>query len=253
MITKPPPKASAPILSAVQASAPTPPAWTAPAQRRRGRASPASRGSPSRRRRSASSTSTSHGPISTAASAAGEDVDAPAGETRALRSRTRAKLGPIRPRAACAGDGGDRGAGAGARAAHPVWRRVGEEEDAQREDQHDRGDDESETADDRARRPAGAVGAEDRHLRRGRPGEQAARGVGVLEGARVEPAAALDHQAAQQRDVRGRAAEAGQADPRPLAGDRPQRRPRLRRGREERASGAVIRAGDPIPAVLRVL
>ena len=84
---------------------------------------------------------------------------------------------------------------------------------------------------------ADAVGAEDRELRRRRPGQQAAGGVGVLERARVHPAAALDDQPPQQRDVRRRAAEAGEADPRPLAGD----------PRERHAN--LLSAGGRVPLV----
>ena len=73
----------------------------------------------------------------------------------------------------------------------------------------DRGHDEPEAADERAGDAADAVGAEDRELGRGRPGQQAAGRVGVLELSRVEPGLALDHEPAQQRDVGGRTAEAG--------------------------------------------
>ena len=59
--------------------------------------------------------------------------------------------------------------------------------------------------------------AVDRELRRRRTGEQLAGGVGVLELARVEPAAAVDDEVAQQRDVRRRPAEADQAQAPPLA------------------------------------
>ncbi len=77
---------------------------------------------------------------------------------------------------------------------------------------------------DGTQRAADPVGAEDRELRRGGAGQQAARRVRVLELARVHPAPAVDHQPAQQRDVRGRPAEPGDADARPLARDRRERR-----------------------------
>ena len=115
------------------------------------------------------------------------------------------------------GDGRDRGARAGAGAAHPERRGVPEEQHRQREDENDRGKDESEPADDRAQRAADAIGAEDRELGRGGARQQAAGRVRILELVRVHPAPAVDHEAAKQRDVRRRPAESGHADARPLA------------------------------------
>ena len=76
----------------------------------------------------------------------------------------------------------------------------------------------AEAADERARAPGDALGAVDRHLRARRAGQQAAGGERVLELARVDPAPPVDGQIAQQRDVRGRPAEAEHADAAPLAG-----------------------------------
>ena len=86
----------------------------------------------------------------------------------------------------------------------------------------------AEPADDRAGRARDPVGAEDRQLRRGRAGEEVAGGDSVLELARVHPAVAVDHEALQQRDVRRRPAEAGEAR---CASTRARRR---RAGREPR-------------------
>ena len=80
--------------------------------------------------------------------------------------------------------------------------------------------------------PGGAgdtVGAQDRELGRGRAGQQAAGRVRVLKRPRVDPPAALDYQLTEQRDVRRRAAEAGEADPGPLAGHGREPDPRVRR------------------------
>ena len=87
------------------------------------------------------------------------------------------------------------------------------------------GHDEAEPADDRAGGPADAVGAEDRELRRGRAGQQAAGGVRVLELA-GRPSSRLrsTHEARSSDDVRRRPAEAGEPDARPLARDRCQGR-----------------------------
>ena len=63
-----------------------------------------------------------------------------------------------------------------------------------------------------------------RELRGGRTGQQVDGGDRVLEVAGGDPAATLHAQLAQQRDVRGRAAEADAPDPPPLARDRRQRR-----------------------------
>ena len=60
------------------------------------------------------------------------------------------------------------------------------------------------------------------------PGQQVAGGDRVLELARIQPAAALDAQFAQQRDVRGRAAEADAADPAPLPRTVPKPHPAAR-------------------------
>ena len=63
------------------------------------------------------------------------------------------------------------------------------------------------------------MGQEDRQLRGRRAGQQPAGRVGVLEVPAVDPLPVLDAQFAQQRDVRGRAAEADDADASPLAED----------------------------------
>ena len=73
-------------------------------------------------------------------------------------------------------------------------------------------------------RAADAVRAEDRELRRGGTGQEAARGIRVLELLGVHPALALDHQAPKQDDVRRRPSESGQPDAGPLARHRCQRR-----------------------------
>ena len=120
------------------------------------------------------------------------------------------------------GDGRHGRARAGSGAAHPERGRVPEEQHGQQQDGNDGGNDEPEPADDRAERAADAVGAEDRELRRGRPRQETAGRVGVLELLRVHPALALDHQAAQQHDVRRWPAEPGHADAGPFARDRGQ-------------------------------
>ncbi len=109
-----------------------------------------------------------------------------------------------------------------------------EEDERQQHDQHDRRHDEAEPADQRAERAAEPEGAVDRELRRRRPGQQAAGRVRVLEGASVHPALSLDDELAQERDVGRRAAEPGEADARPLAGD-----PRKRHADLLTASGRV--------------
>ena len=73
-------------------------------------------------------------------------------------------------------------------------------------------------------RPREPVPAPDRQLRGGRTRQQVHGGDRVLEVARVDPPAPLHAEFAQQRDVRGRPAEADAPDPPPLARDRRQRR-----------------------------
>ncbi len=80
-------------------------------------------------------------------------------------------------------------------------------------------------------RTAQPPGAEDGQLGRGRAGQQVAGGQPVLEVVRRQPLPVRHAQLAQQRDVRGRAAEPDAADPAPFPGDRGQRDGgRLRRG-----------------------
>ena len=95
-----------------------------------------------------------------------------------------------------------------------------EEHHREQQDEYDRRHDEPEPAHDRPGRPADAVGAEDRELCRAGAGQEAAGGIRVLELLGVHPALAVDHEAAQQDDVRRWPAESGQADASPLARDR---------------------------------
>src|SRR5262249_58526788 len=65
---------------------------------------------------------------------------------------------------------------------------------------------------------------EDRELRRGGAGEQGAGRVRILEGLGVHPPLAAHDEIAEEADVGGWAAEAGQPDPQPLPCDHAQRR-----------------------------
>ena len=117
-------------------------------------------------------------------------------------------------------DDGDHGrAGARADAEDPLRRRVAERDRRDREHHRQPGQDEREPAGDPAGQPGDPLRAVDRQLRRGRPRQQLAGRVRVLELARADPAAALDDELAQQRDVRRRPAEADQPEPAPLAED----------------------------------
>ena len=80
--------------------------------------------------------------------------------------------------------------------------------------------DEPEAARHRSANPAEAASEINRELRRGGPGEQVAGGDRRLDVGVAQPAAVLDDEPSQQRDVRRRTAEAGQSDPGPLASDR---------------------------------
>jgi hypothetical protein len=122
-------------------------------------------------------------------------------------------------------DGGYRRACAGSRALYPVGRRAGEEQRGEREDRDEPRPDEADAADERPEPAAQPPRAEDGELRRSRAGEEVARGDRVLEVARREPAAPLDAQLPEQRDVRRRPPEADAPDSTPLARDREE--PRL--------------------------
>jgi hypothetical protein len=123
-------------------------------------------------------------------------------------------------------DRGNGRAGPGSGAENPCGRGVGEEQQRQREDQDDRRADEAQPADDHAGHTCDAAGAEHRQLRRRGPGQQVAGRDRVLHLGRRHPAALVDHQLAQQRDVRRRTAEAGDSDPPPFP----------RHGRERRVT-----------------
>ena len=120
------------------------------------------------------------------------------------------------------GDGRHRRAGAGARPEDPPRRRAREEERRQRQDRDQPRQHEREPADQPAEPAANAPGAEDRELRRGRARQQVAGRDRVLELLRGDPAAPLDAETPQQRDMRRRPPEPGDADPPPIAGDREQ-------------------------------
>jgi hypothetical protein len=99
---------------------------------------------------------------------------------------------------------------------------AGQEESGEAEDQDQPGDDEAESADERADGTAKTPGAEDGQLGRGRSGKQVGGCDPVLEVARREPAPVGDAEAAEQGDVGRRSAEADAADARPLPGDHPE-------------------------------
>ncbi len=217
-ITKPPPYESAPTLRAVHASAPSPPACAArsgsAATSRPGRETAAISTSPQ-----PSSTSTRYGPIVAAA--------APPARAYATQRSVERGARPARPGERQAGlhrDRRDARTGARRRAAHPQRRRACEEHGGEREDQDEPRDDEREPADDRAGRAAEPPRAVDRELGRGRAGEEVARGDRVLELDRREPAAPLDAEAAEERDVRRRPAEPDAPDPAPFRQHDRQRR-----------------------------
>src|SRR5262249_3713451 len=109
-----------------------------------------------------------------------------------------------------------RGAGTGTGPPDPVGRRALEKERREREDEDQPRNDEAQAADDRTCATADARGAVDRELGRGRAGKKVARRDRVLELVGVEPAAPIDAEPSQQRDVGGRATEAGAPDAPPL-------------------------------------
>ena len=100
--------------------------------------------------------------------------------------------------------------------AYPQRRGPGQEEHRQGQDHDQARHDERGPAGQRARAAADPPGAEDRQLGGGGPREQVARGDRVLELPGVQPPLVVHAQLAQQRDVRGRAAEPDAADPPPL-------------------------------------
>ena len=191
MITKPPPNDSAPTFSAVHAerSDARPP-------RGGGRAVRAHRGYAVvvRRRANstapqASSTNTRYGPIEHRRGRATDDVHQPGGHSArgvtgaARKARARQAPGGMerRPRATAAP------APAPAPRTHSGGACPSTTADSARITHHGGGD-EAEAADHRPDRAADAVGAVDGHLGRGRPGQQPAGRVGVLERVRVHPA-----------------------------------------------------------------
>ncbi len=160
-----------------------------------------------------------------------QDHDEPRAD-RGGRHDARGEVGEpaqARPRAAGArdgeasgrlhGHGGDRGARPGARAADPRRRRPGQEERREREDEDEPGQHERQAPGHGARRTAYPPGAEDRGLRRRRAREEVARRERVLELGVGEPAAALDAELAQERDVGRGASEADEADAAPRPDD----------------------------------
>ena len=253
MITKPPPKDSAPTLNAVHASEPSPPtrAARAPSAAAGAQWKPAAAVGRRLQRQLDQAAREQHehevGPDQRRGGGARAEVGEPARGARAIRAHA-AVAWPEQPARRVHRDRRDGGAGTRAGAADQQRRRVGEEDDGEREDQDDGGNDEAEPADDRAGDAADAVGAEDRKLRRGGAGQQSAGGVCVLELAGLHPALAVDHQPPQERDVCRRAAEAGDADPAPRLRD-----PRERRARRARGVGAhhVFSGAREPPARLR--
>ncbi len=141
------------------------------------------------------------------------------------------------------GDGGHRRARAGTGTPHHHrWGRA-EEHHRQHDDQDHRRKNEAKAADHRARRPRDAAGEKDRKLGGGGAGQQVAGRERILELALIDPLLAVHHETAQQCNVGRRAAEAGDADPRPVDGDGPQRNgPR---------GGLAHQSTDPWPGVLR--
>jgi hypothetical protein len=88
-----------------------------------------------------------------------------------------------------------------------------EEQQRQGEDQDNGGRDEPEATNDRAPDAPHTVGTEQRQLGRRRTRQQAACGVRVLKLSGVHPPFPLDHQVAEQGDVRRWAAETRDPDP----------------------------------------
>ena len=84
------------------------------------------------------------------------------------------------------------------------------------QDDHEPGSDEGNPAGDRTGRSRDRPRTEDRELRRGRARQRVACRDRVLELGRRDPSPALHAQPPQQRDMRGRSPEAGDADPAPL-------------------------------------
>ena len=117
------------------------------------------------------------------------------------------------------GDGGDSRARPGRRALHPGRWRALEEQHRETEDREQAGEDETETADDRTGGSAHGPRAVDRHLGRGRSGQQVRRGDAVLELVGGEPAPPRDADLAQHPHVRRRSAETEHTDAEPLACD----------------------------------
>ena len=227
MITKPPPKESAPTLKAVQARAPIPPVDAAAASSS-GRAPARSRvpagPGPTKNLEQAAGHQHEHQvrPDHDRRRDTGDQVGEPA-KTMAMARHRVLVAGPDQLAPGAHGDRRDGGAGAGPGSPHPVRRRRRQEEHRERQHHDDRGHDEAEAADHRTRRATDAIGAEDRELGRRWTGEQRAGRVRVLEGTGVHPALPAHHQVAEQADVRGRAPESDQTDPQPLPGDHAQR------------------------------
>jgi hypothetical protein len=108
---------------------------------------------------------------------------------------------------------------------------VRQEQRRQRQDNNQAGDDEAHAADDGADRTGQSPRTKDRELRRCRPRQQRRRRDPVLELGLGQPRVLLDAQPAQQRNVRRRPAEAGDADAAPFARDDRQAYPlRVQRG-----------------------
>jgi len=146
----------------------------------------------------------------------GEEVGDPP-QPRAVTARPEAR--PGERHAGIDHDGDDRGGRARADSRDPRGRVVLQRHGGDRQHQQQARQDEREGAGS----ARGAPGAVDAQLRRGRSGQQLAGGVGVLELARGQPPPAVHDQLPQQRDVRGRPAEADRADPPPLPQDRAER------------------------------
>ncbi len=137
-------------------------------------------------------------------------------------------------------DRGDGRARTGPGTPDPVRRRS-EEERCECDDQDETRDDEGETSDDSRSRPASSPRRVDRELGRGWTGEEVDRGEAVLELVRSDPSASVDNEIPQERDVRGRSAEADDPDPPPRACDS------FERGRAAVQPDAVPSAASPSP------
>jgi hypothetical protein len=131
------------------------------------------------------------------------------------------KAGPQQPASGINRDSSNGRAGTRPGTAYPHRRRMRKKQHRKRQHEHDRRNDEPKPTDDRTTNTADPVGTEDRQLRGRRPGQEAARRIGILKLTRIHPAPPLNHQPAQQRDMRRRPPKPSHPDPQPLPRDRP--------------------------------